>query len=223
MSAVSFIVSDLHLGSEYSFLCDFLSFVDDLPPGAQLILNGDIIDDLRRPLCSEHQEVVRRLVEESSQRSVVWVYGNHDADVALEDPGQIRFVHHWEIGTRLLVVHGDDLDELMPRHELFKNLFKLLHRCLVVLGSKKVHVAAYAKRWSFLYRVLSEHVANNALRAARSRGFVDVACGHTHAPMVVTRDGTRYFNSGAWTEEPLHYLVVDGADVELRVYQRSRD
>ena len=219
---VSFIVSDLHLGSEYFFHRDFLSWLDHLPPGAQLILNGDIIDDPDQPLGPEHQAVFQRLIQESFQRPIIWVLGNHDAEVARENSGRIRFVPHWQIGQRLLVVHGSELDELMPRHELFKRVFKLLHRLRLALGFRKVHVAAYAKKWAFLYRVLNDHVANNALCVARSRGFQAVACGHTHAAMEMEHDGMRYFNSGAWTEEPLYYVVIDEGDIDLRTYQDGK-
>ena len=220
MSAeASFIVSDLHLGSEHFHHCNFLSFLDSLPRDAGLILNGDIIDDPSRPLCAEHQSVLERLIQESWQRPLVWVYGNHDANIILEDAGQIRFAQHWEIDRHLLIVHGDDFDEIMPRHGLFRKAFKIWHGLRTAFGFRKVHVAEYAKKWEFLYRVLNEHVAHNALQVARSRGFQAVTCGHTHAVMELDRDGVRYFNTGAWTEKPLHYIVVDATGIDMHVYE----
>ena len=219
MSAeTSYIVSDLHLGSEYSRHEDFLAWIDALPPGASVVLNGDMVDNPTQPLSAAEHGVLERLARESHQRPIVWVYGNHDAGLVLDDPGSIQFVHHWEIGQRLLVVHGSDFDEIMPRHGLFKAVFHILHDLRGLLGFRRVHVAEYAKKWEFLYRVLNEHVAHNALRAAGSRGFEAVSCGHTHSPMEIERDGRRYYNTGAWTEKPLHYLQVDGGDVALRVY-----
>ncbi len=117
------------------------------------------------------------------------------------------------------MIHGSDFDELMPRHGLFKAVFHLLHDLRGVLGFRRVHVAEYAKKWEFLYRVLNEHVAHNALRAAAGRGFAAVSCGHTHSPMEVEREGCRYYNTGAWTGEPLHYLQVDTEGIALRVYE----
>ncbi len=222
-ATISFIVSDLHLGSEHFHHQNFLSWLDGLPRDARLILNGDTIDDTRQPLCPEHQAVLVRLVRESYQRPLIWVYGNHDAGLILEDPGQIRFVQHWEIGRRLLVVHGDSFDQLMPRHGLFRTLFKLFHRLRIALGFRNVHVAQYAKKWDFLYRVLNRHVAHNALGTAGGRGFQAVTCGHTHAVMALEQDGVRYLNTGAWTEEPLCYIVVNPATIDLRQYQDARD
>jgi UDP-2,3-diacylglucosamine pyrophosphatase LpxH len=217
-----FIVSDLHLGSAY-FQCEyFLSWLDALPQGAGLILNGDIVDEPRRPLQPEHLAVLDRLVRESHRRPVVWVWGNHDANFMPQDPGAIRFADSWEIGRRLLVVHGDDLDELMPRHGLFKWVFRKLHGLRLALGFRNVHVAEYAKKWNFLYRVLSNHVARNALRAARRLDFEAITCGHTHAAMEIEQGGRRYLNTGAWTEKPLYYLRVDAENIDLQVYEDGR-
>ena len=44
------IVSDLHLGSVYFQDRAFLAWLDALPEGAQLVLNGDVVDKLDRPL-----------------------------------------------------------------------------------------------------------------------------------------------------------------------------
>ena len=214
----SFIVSDLHLGSAYFHHETFESWLDALPPGVQLVLNGDIIDDPRVPLPEQHRAVLGRLVSESHNRSVVWVYGNHDAQFILADKGEIQFADSWTIARRLLVVHGDRFDRLMPKHGLFKWLFRRYHRLLVRLGFRNMHVAEYAKKWALFYQVLNEHVARNALRAAREQGLTAVVCGHTHSPMDIERKGLRYFNTGSWTEKPLHFLEVSPDDIALQRY-----
>jgi UDP-2,3-diacylglucosamine pyrophosphatase LpxH len=220
----TYIVSDLHLGSSYFRRENFVRFLDTLPAGARLVLNGDILDEPGDPLSPEHAAVVRRLVAESYERPVVWVHGNHDESVALDDPGRIQFVRRWAVDDTLLVLHGDQLDGIMPRHGLFRLFFKKLHHLRIRLGFADVHVAHYAKRWSLLYRVLNEHVARRAIDAARREGFGAVTCGHTHAPMEWERDGHRYLNTGAWTEEPNHYVsVTEGGDkVELQVFANGK-
>ncbi|MBI2503710.1 MAG: metallophosphoesterase [Candidatus Latescibacteria bacterium] len=215
----AFIVSDLHLGSRYFCHRPFLAWLDGLPAAAPLILNGDIIDDPRHPLGPEHRAVLERLVAESHQRPLVWVYGNHDENFTLEDAGRIRFARHWAIDQRLLIVHGDDLDEVMPRHQFFKRIFKLVHRLRIKLGFPDVHVAQYAKKWGLLYRVLNRHVARKALRVARSQGFAAVTCGHTHAAMDLKEGEVRYLNTGAWTEEPHHFIAVTPEEIRLCAYQ----
>ena len=214
-----FILSDLHLGNSYFHHNEFIAWLDHLPERAALILNGDVIDEPKRVLPPEHQAVLGRLVDESKRRLVVWVYGNHDADFHIEDAGQIQFADSWEIEKRLLIVHGNDLDDIMPNHGLFKWLFRRFHRFCVKLGFGDVHVAEYAKKWSLLYRVLNERVANNALRTAEQFGFAAITCGHTHGAMDIQRGQQRYLNTGAWTERPLHYVWVGTSAIELRVYE----
>ena len=196
--------------------------MDLVPAGARLVLNGDIIDDPRKPLPPAHRAVVDRLVDESRRRPLVWVHGNHDRSLQLEDPGAIEFASEWQVDTRLLVKHGDSLDEVMPRHSVFKDLFKLMHRLLVFCGLPDVHVAQYAKKWNFLYRVLNEHVAEKATKLAAERGLDAITCGHTHAAMDIERTSggraVRYLNTGAWTEEPHYFVKVDAAGVHLCSY-----
>ncbi|MCY3762730.1 MAG: metallophosphoesterase family protein [Gemmatimonadetes bacterium] len=217
-ASVSYVVSDLHLGDRHFCHTQFLAWLDGLPGEAALILNGDIVDNPGQRLCAEHDSVLRRLVAESHSRPVVWVRGNHDRDFQLPDPGGIRFENQWEIGRQLLVVHGHDLDAVMPRHRLFKGLFRLFHRALVFAGLPDVHVARFAKKWGFLYGVLNDHVAEKAIRRAASSGHRAVTCGHTHAAMEVQREGRRYLNTGSWTEEPLHFLSVVGERIALEVF-----
>ena len=214
----TYIVSDLHLGNEHCCRENFISWLDTLPEGAHLVLNGDVLDDPHKPLRDDHSHVLDRLRAESHRRPVIWVLGNHDRHVELPDPGKIRFEPRWEIGRRLLVVHGDHLDGVMPRYPMFRALFKLLHRMLVVVGFPDVHVAEYAKKWDFLYRVLNEHVAGKALEVARALDFEAVTCGHTHAAADVERDGRRYLNTGAWTEQPHYYISVNGTGIDLKTY-----
>jgi len=211
----SYIVSDLHLGNAYFHGDAFLAWLDSLPEEARLVLNGDTLDEPGRSLPAEHAQVLDRLVAESARRPVVWVYGNHDDDLDLPDTGQMEFTRRWELDRRLLVLHGDELDGVMPRHGLFKAAFKLFHKARIAVGFPDVHVAHYAKKWQYLYRVLNQHVARRAARTARGMGFAAVACGHTHAAMDMVVDGTRYINTGAWTETPQHYARADGEGIEL--------
>ncbi|MDA0337581.1 MAG: metallophosphoesterase, partial [bacterium] len=175
----TYIVSDLHLGSAYFRWENFVRFLDALPAGVRLVLNGDTIDEPGDPLPAAHEDVVHRLVRESRERSVIWVHGNHDESFGLADAGNIQFVRRWEVADTLLVLHGDQLDGVMPKHGLFKKIFKKFHRLRVRLGFPDMHVAHYAKRWDLLYRVLNEHVARRAIEAARRDGFRAVTCGHT--------------------------------------------
>ncbi|MGQ9662984.1 MAG: hypothetical protein ACUVWX_11715, partial [Kiritimatiellia bacterium] len=93
------------------------------------------------------------------------------------------------------------------------------HYTRMALGAPSVHVAQYAKKFRFLYRVLLDEVAENAVQFARQHGYEAVVCGHTHHVEERNVDGIHYFNTGAWTELPLCYLEVGENGLRLREFQ----
>ncbi len=214
----AYIVSDLHLGSEFFYRECFLAWLRQLPAGARLILNGDVIDDPTEQLPPAHAAVLRELAAAAAQRPVVWVRGNHDDGERHPGNSGMQFVDHWLIPGQVLVMHGDFLDDVMPRHEAFKWVFRRLHALRLLLGARRVHVAEYAKRWRLLYDVLDRHVARNAARRARELGCPTIVCGHTHAVTDRLIEGVRYVNTGAWTEKPLCYAVAGPDGVRLEEF-----
>ena len=122
---------------------------------------------------------------------------------------------------RLLITHGDDFDEIMPRNQLFIKAFKFLHNLRVKLGAKPVHVAEYAKKWKSFYRVLRKNVMTNAVKCAIENGYEAVTCGHTHFAEDVIFNGIRYINTGAWTEFPAFFLHVTKDQMDLTRMEES--
>jgi len=138
----------------------------------------------------------------------------------MSDPGQIEFRQKLALGTRLMIIHGDDFDTLMPNNRWFIRLFKTCHRVRLRLGATPVHVAEIAKQWApMLYRVLTEQVKKNAIDSAVQGSFEAITCGHTHCAEDYSIKGVRYINTGSWTEEPLHYLLVRADDIFLLTYK----
>ncbi|MEE2656963.1 MAG: metallophosphoesterase [Candidatus Latescibacterota bacterium] len=222
ITTATYIVSDLHLGNTHFHRDNFLKWLDALPEDAHLVLNGDIVDKPEDALPPDDEAVLERLIVEAEGRCVTWLHGNHDADFVLDRPSKIEFVERWSVEDQLLVVHGDQLDGVMPKHGVFKAAFNALHKFRIRLGFPDVHVAHYAKKWGFLYRVLNEHVTRRAVAAAEAEGFAAITCGHTHAPMDVTHRGCRYLNTGAWTEEPHHFVTVEDSDISFHVFASGR-
>ena len=209
------VISDVHLGSRHCRREPFERFLDRLPAGVTLILNGDTVDYRHRRLRPDALATLARLAAESRRRTVVWVCGNHDEDYRPPEPGAIQFVSSYALDQRLYVQHGFYFDHIMPYHRLFILAFKIMHVLRVRLGAEPVHVAEYAKRWPTLYGVLRRNVLQNAVRYAREHGFGAVTCGHTHYAESDTIDGILYLNTGAWTERPSYAVVVDEASVTL--------
>ncbi len=210
------IVSDLHIGLPHFRREAFIRMVNSLDEETTLVLNGDIIDNPRQQLEPEDEAVLDFLREQSFHRQVIWIRGNHDENYHLSNPGRIEFRRYLEMGTRLMIIHGDDFDLVMPKSLWFIRLYKIAHQIRIRLGASPVHVAELAKRWTpFLYRVLTEEVKKNAVNCAREVGFDTITCGHTHYPEDSLCEAVRYINTGSWTEEPLYYLSVNADEIRL--------
>ena len=57
-----------------------------------------------------------------------------------------------------------------------------------------------------------------ALEYALERDASFVFCGHTHRAGSIKKNGVEYFNTGCWSDNNCHYVVVDGSGVSLRVF-----
>lgn len=209
------IVSDLHLGSRYFLYQDFERFFRGISSEYEIVLNGDIIDNPYQKLDPSHRKVLDLIGQVSYTQKVVWVRGNHDNGYVPRGMGKVHFRRFYSIGRKLLIVHGDDFDRIMPRNQAFIKFFNLLHQIRLKLGARPVHVAHYAKKWSIFYNVLRHHVMMNAINCAQENGYEAVTCGHTHYPEDRTINGIRYVNTGAWTELPAFYLRLTADDMTL--------
>ncbi len=210
------IVSDLHMGTPYFLNGDFERFLENISEDCELILNGDIIDNSYAKLKSPHLRILDMIKEVSYRQRVVWVQGNHDNGYMPKGLGRVHFKRLYSIENKLLVAHGHDFDEIMPRNQAFLKAFMFIHDLRVKLGARPVHVAKYAKKWKAFYKVLRKNVMMNAVNCAMENGYEAVICGHTHYPEERFLNGIRYLNTGSWTESPAFYLVVNTKEITLR-------
>ena len=209
------IVSDLHIGSPYFLYQGFERFLNNIPKDCEFILNGDVIDDPDQKLQPAHQRILKRIDEVSRRQQVIWVRGNHDNDYIPNGFKHIQFKTRYTLDKRLLISHGYDFDDIMPRSRMFIQSFHFIHDLMIKLGSRPVHVADYAKRFRLLYKVLRDNVMKNAVNCALENGYEAVSCGHTHFPEDRMFNGIRYMNTGAWTEYPAFYLQMTGNEMTL--------
>ncbi|MGD8446802.1 MAG: UDP-2,3-diacylglucosamine diphosphatase [Desulfobacterales bacterium] len=215
------VISDLHIGSQYLKSRTLEDFLEAIPKDHEIIMNGDIIDQPYLKMTKSDQRILDRIEQISLGQKVVWIQGNHDNGYTPSGLGKVKVTRSYSIGKRLLITHGDDFDDIMPRSRTFIRAFKLMHALRVKLGAKPVHVAEYAKKWKSFYNVLRKNIASNAVSCAIENGFEAVTCGHTHYPEDMVVDGIRYINTGAWTELPAHYLYVTGDDITLNTVDLS--
>lgn len=210
------IVSDLHIGLPQFRGAMFMDLVASLDSDIALVLNGDTLDKPSQLLSPSDQRVIDFIRDQSFARPVIWLSGNHEEKMSGENAGQIRFERQMRFGDRLLVVHGDDFDNLKPRARRFLVVFSHFHKYLVQLGAPPVHVAEFAKRWlPFLYRVFTRRVRLKAVQFAKRQNVSTITCGHTHHVEDCIQDGIRYINTGSWTESPRCYVLVTEDTIEL--------
>jgi UDP-2,3-diacylglucosamine pyrophosphatase LpxH len=200
------IVSDLHIGSRFFVTAAFEQFLNQMPEDCELVLNGDVIDNPYMKLNPSHRKILDHIKQLSFRQKIFWLQGNHDNGYIPDQFGKVVFKRSHSVGNRLLITHGDDFDEIMPRNQLFMKAFKLLHKVRVRLGARPVHVAEYAKKWESFYKILRKNVMTNAVKCAMENGYESVTCGHTHYAEDVVFNGVRYINTGAWTEFPSFFL-----------------
>jgi UDP-2,3-diacylglucosamine pyrophosphatase LpxH len=209
------IVSDLHLGCRYFACNEFTRFFESIPQDFDIILNGDVLDNSRMHLPPSHQATLEMIALKSYDQRVIWIRGNHDNGCRPMGLGKIEFKTSHMLENRVLITHGDIFDQIMPKSLFFMKAFKLIHHMRVKLGANPVHVAAYAKRWAFLYQILLRNVMINAVRSASQNGLQAVACGHTHYPEDRVIDGVRYINTGSWTELPAYFIKITSQGIDL--------
>jgi len=213
------IVSDLHIGSRFFATAAFEQFLNQMPEDCELVFNGDVVDNPYMKLNPSHQKILDRIKQLSLRQKTIWLQGNHDNGYIPDQFGKVVFKRQHSVGKRLLITHGDDFDEIMPRNQLFMKAFKLLHKFRVRLGARPVHVAEYAKKWESFYKILRKNVMTNAVKCAMENGYESVTCGHTHYAEDMVFNGVRYINTGAWTEFPSFFLHMNNEEMLLTKFE----
>lgn len=217
------IVSDLHLGSavcQARLLEGFLEWAVDHT--RELVINGDIFDDLNFKRLSKRHFACLKLIRKHSDRAdfkVTWVRGNHDgpADIVSHIVGvEILDEYVYRNGaTSILIFHGDQFDTIITNHAALTKA-----ACGIYYFIQKFaphNTSRWLRRVTKKWQRNSPLIQHRATEFARGRGFRYVTCGHTHIPMTaVSEDGITYLNSGTWTDHaPCPFVSVRGSEVKL--------
>src|SRR5215470_13571089 len=213
-------LSDIHLGYRHARARELNEFLAGIQ-AERIVLVGDIVDALslaRRAYWSnEHTQVVRTLLaRQRAGTRLIYIPGNHDASLAMLAQmlqGQFEvhreWVHRTARGERLLVLHGDQFDGVVPCSRWLARLGDVLHGVVVGLNHKVNNVRRLLGKpyWSLAERIkLSigasvryiEQFERLAAQHARAQGYDGVICGHIHRANLRQIEGTLYGNSGDW-------------------------
>jgi UDP-2,3-diacylglucosamine pyrophosphatase LpxH len=230
-------LSDIHLGyrrSRVGELADFLQGLD----AQRIVLVGDIIDALslgqRFFWTAEHTNIVRLLLaKRRAGARLLFIPGNHDASLAMFAEvlnGQLEvhreWVHRTARGQRLLVIHGDQFDGIIPCAPWLTRLGDALYYATVAFS----HMVNNARRavgkpyWPVVERIklgigpsirYIERFEQVAAKHARAQGYDGIVCGHIHRANLRDIDGTVYCNTGDWVESCS--ALIETLDGELQL------
>lgn len=218
----SVFLSDVHLGSRdcrADLLLEFLASIDT----EHLYLVGDLVDlwALRRGFHwpETHTAVVRTLrAMAAAGTRITYVPGNHDAELReLCGFGIENFciernvVHETGDGRRILVLHGDEFDDLVKATPW---LAWLGNTAYVLTLAVNHHFNAARRLFRYPYWSLAGYLKQRVGKAeayissferaaaaeARRRGLDGVVCGHIHRAALREIDGVLYANDGDWVE-----------------------
>jgi UDP-2,3-diacylglucosamine pyrophosphatase LpxH len=219
------VISDLHLGSD---VCQARLLETFLEWAAwqtrELVINGDIFDDLNFKRLSKKHFACLRSIRRHSDRDdlrLTWIRGNHDgaADVVSHIVG-VDFLDEYIFDNgrlKLLILHGDQFDHFITEYKWMTSL-----ACGAFYYIQKLmphNAARWIRRISKRFQRNSKVVCDGAVEYARSKGCSHVTCGHTHAPLAAVVDGVTYVNSGTWTEHPpCPFVAVVGDEVRLETW-----
>ncbi len=223
MKVRSIFISDLHLGTracQAGRLLDFLRAYES----QHLYLVGDIIDfwAMGRSIqwSPAHNTVVQKILRRARHgEQVVLIPGNHDEALREYDGmtfGNILVRHEWQHvtadGRKLLLIHGDQFDQVVLHHRWVAVLGDVAYDLLVGLNAwlswlrRTLRIAGYWSLAGYAKRKVKSALTfifdfeESVIRATRNRQLDGVVCGHIHSAAIKEVDGLLYVNCGDWVD-----------------------
>ncbi len=180
--------------------------------GADVILNGDVFDELFEGpgRCEQaHPAVMAELDALAGLGRLRRTHGNHDPAA-----GEPRLVLEWPGVGRVLVAHGHAADPVNHSWlgRLGDGISRRFGRHAVVRGAAAL---AEATARTVAGRRLEEVFRRRCLGLVEAEGCVLGVFGHVHQARL--DPGDRYANAGALTGDGLHYLELGAGGPRLCV------
>jgi UDP-2,3-diacylglucosamine pyrophosphatase LpxH len=231
-------ISDVHLGSRHCHAAELAEFLSTLRC-KRLYLVGDIVDlwwmAQRRALWGVAQNRVVEALHalRRAGTEIIYIPGNHDRPIrrfcGLALPAmqvRRRAIHVTADGRRLLVVHGDEFDNITHFGTLQEKFGDWLYYRILGgnqwlnfvrrrLGLRYWSLSEFLKRQSGAAERFIDRFVQACLDDAKRRGLDGIVCGHIHRAALVQRDGLVYANDGDWVESLS--ALVEEADGSLRL------
>jgi len=236
-------ISDVHLGTRGSQADALLAFLR-ANEFETLYVVGDLIDvwSLKRGIYwpQSHNDVIQKLLRAGRKGTrIVYIPGNHDEFLAdfFGEYGNVtveeRVIHTTADGTRLLVMHGHELDTVVQNarwlayvgdvgYQFLLHINRPLNFLRRLFGLEYWSLSAFAKRTvkgavNYISK-FEEAIA----RFAKDDKVSGVVCGHIHAPAIRPMGDLTYFNCGDWVESCSALVEHHSGRIELLEDLHSR-
>lgn len=240
----SVFVSDLHLGSRHARPEAVLRFLRQCHP-QRLYLVGDIIDAralARRwhwpAACADVLDHLAVMADAGIE--LFYTPGNHDhylrQHLTSEPPVRIQdqFIHTCEDGRRLLILHGDQFDEVEEKALWLSRLGSISYDVLMTadrtfnrgwqrIGRKPLRISRLAKTTAKKCVQWMSGFESRVLAAAREQDCDGIVCGHIHVPRFHDGPDNLYVNLGDWVENATALVEYSGGQLELLNLDRVAD
>ena len=238
-------LSDLHLGYCFSTGANCVAVLEHVR-AEKIFLVGDNFDETRLRLhwhwSDEEQSVIDKLLELHNDETEIFLLpGNHDPcfrdrqlfeqnDEASKRVRQLlqsmlqfhvadRFDYETINGQRLLIIHGDQFDEVeshlfgIPKmgSRIFDRYNWLLPRA-AVLGLRQFFKMLFAK---------PNQIEESIFQHAREHGYDGVFYGHLHDPKLLTKNGLVVANCGDWLGNESFLVETLAGELKLFNFQQE--
>jgi len=240
MKVRSIFLSDIHLGTRGCQADSLLTFLREYEAD-HLFLLGDIIDfwSMNRSIhwTPAQNTVVQKVLRRARHgEKVVLVPGNHDEalrEFVGTSFGDIEVVaehiHETADGKRLLLIHGDEFDQVTRHHRWVAILGDIAYDALVRINAwiswvrRTLRISGYWSLAGFAKRKVKSAVSyifdfeDAVIHTVRERGLDGIVCGHIHSATIRTVDGISYINCGDWVDSCT--AIVEHPDGRLELIE----
>ena len=158
---------------------------------------------------------------ETLRRSVGARFG--DIHVAAEH------IHETADGRRLLLLHGDEFDQVTQHHRWIAVLGDVAYNALVRINAwlswarRTLRIPGYWSLAGFAKRKVKRAVSfifdfeDIVIHTVRERGLDGIVCGHIHSASLRDREGVLYVNCGDWVDSCT--AIVEHTDGRLELVE----
>jgi UDP-2,3-diacylglucosamine pyrophosphatase LpxH len=240
MKVRSIFLSDIHLGTRGCQADSLIAFLREYE-AEHLFLLGDIVDfwAMNRGIhwTAAQNTVVQKVLRRARHgEQVMLIPGNHDE--ALREYvgasfGDIRVaaehIHETADGRRLLLLHGDEFDQVTRHHRWLALLGDIGYDLLVRANAwlswarRSLRISGYWSLAGYAKRRVKRAVnfifdfEDAVIHTVRERGLDGIVCGHIHSACLRETGGVLYINCGDWVDSCT--AIVEHGDGRLELVE----